>query len=162
MGRLAPWGHTVKVPLLSRSSISPNRAQIVQNGPGNGTRPWVPKAREKCETGGGLRPKTLRKGGVARPSPLPKRKSHERSEKRRKKPDPLAAPRHPAEEEGTTTSTRLLVMLRHHRKLGDAPTYKTHQGNGERVKRREKWGRRTEGEGTHRQWGFSHGNGGRR
>ena len=82
-----------------------------------------------------------------------------RLEKRKKKLGPPSAPRHPAEEEGAASSTRLLVTLRHHRKLGDAPTYKTHQGNGETTKKREERGRRMERERTHWQWGCSHGNG---
>ena len=97
-----------------------------------------PKNSKNGGTGGALRPKTLWKGSMARPSPVPKRSPRETAGE--------------GEEEGAAASTQLLVMLRHNRKLGDAPTYKTHQGNGERTKRQGERGQRTRGEGTQQQW----------
>ena len=76
--------------------------------------------------GGGLRPKILRKGGVARPSPLPKRGPRETAGEEEEEARSIGGSSTPKEEEDAATYTRLLVMLRHHRKLGDAPTYKTH------------------------------------
>ena len=56
---------------LTESSLNgPKRTQEWHEAVG-------PKNAENGETGRGLHPKTLRKGGVARPSALPKRKSHE-------------------------------------------------------------------------------------
>ena len=68
-----------------------------------------------------------------------------RLEKRKKRLGPPAATRHPAEEKDVVTSTRFLVTLRHLRRLGDAPTCKTHQENSERAKEREERGRRRRG-----------------
>ena len=151
MGRLAPWGHALKVSLLSGASISPNRAQTVQNGSGNGPRPWVPKMQKMGKREGVSTPKPYGREVWLGPHLCPSEDLTKRPEKRKEKLGPPAAPRHPAEEKGAASSTRLLVTLRHHRKLGDAPTYKIHQGNGEKAKRRGERGRRTGGEGAHRQ-----------
>ena len=58
MGRLMPWGHASRVPLLGGASISPDRAQTVQNGPENGTRPCVQKIQESRKWEGVSTPKT--------------------------------------------------------------------------------------------------------
>ena len=104
--------------------------------------------------------KTVKREGVSAPKPCgrevrlgphhcPSEVLVKRPEKGKKRLGPPTAPRHPTEEKDVATSTRLLVTLRHHRRLGDAPTYKTHQGNSERVEKREEWGRR--GKGAHQQ-----------
>ena len=104
------------------------------------------------ETGGGSPPpKPDRREVWLGPHLCPSEVLAKWPEKGKKKLGPPAAPRHPVEEKDVATSTRLLVTLRHNRKLGDAPTYKTHQGSGERTKKREERGQKTEGKETHRQ-----------
>ena len=108
--------------------------------------------------------KTGKRGGVSTPKPdrrevwlgphlCPSVVLAKRPEKGKKRLGPPAAPRHPMEEKDVATSTRFLVTLRHLRRLGDAPTYKTHQESGERTKKREERGRRRRGNGAHRQRG---------
>ena len=109
--------------------------------------------------------KMEKQGGVSPPKPdrrevwlgphlCPSVVLAKRSEKRKKRLGPPVAPRHLVEEKDVATSTRLLVTLRHLQRLGDAPTYKTHQGNGERAKKREERGRRQRGKGAHQQGGL--------
>ena len=123
-------------------------AESSPNGP-KGTWEWLkavsPKNAENNETRRGLCPKTRREGGMARPSPLPKRSPRETAGEGEEEARTVGGSSTPGRRKGRTTSTRLLITLRHHRRLGDAPTYKTHQGSGERAKKREERGRRRRG-----------------
>ena len=113
-----------------------------------------PKNLENGKRGGVSAPKPDRREARLGPHLCPSVVLAKRPEKRKKRLGPPVAPRHPAEEKGAASSTRLLVTRRRHRKLGDAPTYKTHQESGERTKKREERGRRRRGKGAHRQGGL--------
>ena len=137
-------------------------AESSPNGP-KWTREWLkavsPKNSKTVEREGLSAPKPNRREARLDPHLCLSIVLAKRPEKRKKRLGLPTAPRHPVEEKDVATSTRFLVTLRHLRRLGDAPTYKTHQGNGERAKKRKERGRRRRGKGAHRQGGIAHGNG---
>ena len=132
---------------LNLTESSPNGLKWTQEWP----KAVSPKHAKNGETERGLCPKTLREGGKARPSPLPKRSPHETAREEEEEARTADGSSTPGGRKGRSDLHKLLVTLQHHQKLGEAPTYKTHQGNGERAKKREEQGRRTEGKATHRQ-----------
>ena len=96
MGRLAPWGHALKVPLLSEASILPNQTQTVQNRPRRGSRLWVLKMQKTEKREGVSAPKPCGREVRLGPHLCPSEDLVKWPEKRKKKLEPPATPRHPA------------------------------------------------------------------
>ena len=94
MGRLAPWGHALKIPLLSGASISLNWAQMVQNRPANGSKLGVIKMRKMVKREGVSAPKPCGREVRLGPHLCPSEDLAKRLEKRKKKLELPATPRH--------------------------------------------------------------------